>query len=188
MSIYYENVNEYIDNFNINAPIVDTEERNKMCELWEDLAYSKIYLVSLCEDDGDKKLYSWYKEEVYWTGWEWNEENNHIHGIGTMRNVNSEDEQQKSHMMFDRNFGLIISEKRLKEMYNRLKTEKLEKIEEKDYDFHDLNKMYKDHDLCNCINHMINFRNWEDEMMKYAYCLNERSIPGKLDIHFPKIG
>ena len=91
---YYENASQYIEDFNINAPIVDTEERDKMCEMWEELAYSKIYLMSLCYDKTDQNYY-WYKNPVYWTGWEWNEENNHIHGIGTMRNVNTMDEQQK---------------------------------------------------------------------------------------------
>ena len=50
MITYYENIGEYIEDFNINAKIVDTEERNKMCEMWEELAYSKIYLMSLCYD------------------------------------------------------------------------------------------------------------------------------------------
>ena len=95
---YYPNARQYIDEFDINAAIVDTEERNNMCEFWQQYAYSKIYLMYWSYDPRSDKNY-WYKEEVYWTGWEWNEENNHLHGIGTMKNVNNEDEQQKSHMV-----------------------------------------------------------------------------------------
>ena len=68
-NVYYYDAAEYIDDFDINAPIVDTEERNKMCELWTELAYSKIYLMSLCYDEEEQMEY-WHKEEVYWTGWE----------------------------------------------------------------------------------------------------------------------
>ena len=32
MTTYYANAGEYIENFDINAKIVDTEERDKMCE------------------------------------------------------------------------------------------------------------------------------------------------------------
>ena len=35
MTTYYENAAEYIENFDINAKIVDTEERDKMCEFWD---------------------------------------------------------------------------------------------------------------------------------------------------------
>ena len=55
MAIYYD-TNEYIEEFDINTKIVDTEERDKMCELWTELAYSKIYLMSLCYDESDKEL------------------------------------------------------------------------------------------------------------------------------------
>ena len=63
MAIYYD-TNEYIEEFDINTKIVDTEERNKMCELWTELAYSKIYLMSLCYDESDKE-YRWYKEPPF---------------------------------------------------------------------------------------------------------------------------
>ena len=171
MTCEYENTSQYIDNFDINAPIVDTEERDKMCELWGELAYSKIYLLSLCYDEEQNMDY-WYKEEVYWTGWEWNEENNHIHGIGTMRNLHDEDEQQKSHMVWDRSFGMILSKKRLKEICDKNKetTDKREK------------------ELNNCINNIFKYRRWGDKYMKYAYILNEKKIPGMLEITFPKIG
>ena len=42
---YYPNARQYIDEFDINAAIVDTEERNNMCEFWQQYAYSKIYLM-----------------------------------------------------------------------------------------------------------------------------------------------
>ena len=170
MTCEYDSTSQYINNFDINAPIVDTEERDKMCELWGELAYSKIYLLSLCYDEEQKMEY-WYKEEVYWTGWEWNEENNHIHGIGTMRNMHDEDEQQKNHMVWDRSFGLILSKKRLKEICDKNKetTDKREK---------ELNK---------CINNIFKYRRWGDKYMKYAYSLNKGNIPGMLKIKFPKI-
>lgn len=177
---YYENASQYIEDFDINAPIVDTEERDKMCEMWEELAYSKIYLMSLCYDEEDK-MYHWYKDEVYWTGWEWNEENNHIHGIGTIRNLYNEDEQQKNHMVFDRHFNFIISEKRLKNMHSELKTYEYENSEKNDETYP------RKIDLGICINNMITFGRWREDDMKIAYILNEGKIPGKLDIQFPKI-
>ena len=97
----------------------NTEERDKMCEYWGKYAYSKVYLMYWSYDPTSDKNY-WYKEEVYWTGWEWNEENNHLHGIGTKRNINNEDEEQKSHMVFDLGFIHIISEKKLKEIKKEL--------------------------------------------------------------------
>ena len=183
MTTYYENIGEYIEDFNINAKIVDTEERNKMCEMWEELAYSKIYLMSLCYDKENKMDY-WYKESVYWTGWEWNEQNNHIHGIGTMRNLHDEDEQQKSHMVYDLSFGLILSEKRLKEKYNELQREEQENLEKQ------VSTDPRKVDLSNCINYISqdNCRTWSDEDMRIIYILNEGAIPGKLDIKFPRIG
>ena len=45
MTTYYENAGEYIEHFDISAKIVDTEERNKMCEYWGKYAYSKVYLM-----------------------------------------------------------------------------------------------------------------------------------------------
>ena len=170
MTCEYESTSQYINNFDINAPIVDTEERDKMCELWGELAYSKIYLLSLCYDEEQNMDY-WYKEEVYWTGWEWNEENNHIHGIGTMRNLHDEDEQQKNHMVWDRSFGLILSKKRLKEICDKNKETTNEREKE----------------LNNCINNIFKYRKWGDDYMKYAYILNEGNIPGMLKIKFPKI-
>ena len=161
MTTYYENAGQYIDDFDINAPIVDTEERNEMCEMWQELAYSKIYLMSLYYDE-EKKMDCWYKEEVYWTGWEWNEENNHIHGIGTMRNMDNEDEYQKSHIVWDRSFDWILSEKRLKAMYEKLKTEEQDPTETRKTD------------LTNCISDMLKYRCWGDSYMKYAYILNEK--------------
>ena len=183
MSIYYENASQYIKDFDINAPIVDTEERDNMCKMWEELAYSKIYLMSLSYDESDEKYY-WCKEPVYWTGWEWNEENNHIHGIGTMRNVNNMDEQQKNHMVFDRHFNFIISEKRLEEMYRELKTDTIENLRKK-YD--NLN----DDGIENFGNYIGDLRKtyvqYGEDFMNCLYQLNKGKIPGKLDIHFPKI-
>jgi len=168
---YYYNAAEYIDDFDINAPIVDTEERNKMCELWTELAYSKIYLMSLCYDEEEQMEY-WHKEEVYWTGWEWNEENNHIHAIGTMRNMHDENEQQKSHVVWDRSFDWILSEKQLKAICNENKETTDEREKE----------------LTKCINNIFRYRRWGDEYMKYAYMLHEGKIPGKLSIQWPKFG
>ncbi len=183
MSIYYENASQYIKYFDINAPIVDTEERDNMCKMWEELAYSKIYLMSLSYDESDEKYY-WCKEPVYWTGWEWNEENNHIHGIGTMRNVNNMDEQQKNHMVFDRHFNFIISEKRLEEMYRELKTDTIENLRKK-YD--NLN----DDGIENFGNYIGDLRKtyvqYSEDFMNCLYQLNKGKIPGKLDIQFPKI-
>ena len=183
MSIYYENASQYIKDFDINAPIVDTEERDNMCKMWEELAYSKIYLMSLSYDESDEKYY-WCKEPVYWTGWEWNEENNHIHGIGTMRNVNNMDEQQKNRMVFDRHFNFIISEKRLEEMYRELKTDTIENLRKK-YD--NLN----DDGIENFGNYIGDLRKtyvqYSEDFMNCLYQLNKGKIPGKLDIQFPKI-
>tara|TARA_Y100000816_G_scaffold63503_3_gene42005 strand:+ start:452 stop:1009 length:558 start_codon:yes stop_codon:yes gene_type:complete len=180
---YYENASQYIKEFNLNAPIVDTEERDNMCKMWEELAYSKIYLMSLCYDETDQ-IYYWCKEPVYWTGWEWNEENNHIHGIGTMRNVNNMDEQQKSHIVFDLSFSFIISEKRLEEMYRELKTDTIENLRKK-YD--NLN----DDGIENFGNYIGDLRKtyvqYGEDFMNCLYQLNKGKIPGKLDIHFPRI-
>ena len=183
MSIYYENTSQYIEDFDINAPIVDTEERNKMCKMWEELAYSKIYLISLCYDE-EEKMYRWYKEAVYWTGWEWNEENNHIHGIGTMRDVKNIDEQQKSHMVFDLSFNFIISEKRLEEMHRELKTDTIENLRNK---YENLNDNGIEN-FGNCIEDLRkNYVSYGEDFMNYVYKLNKGKIPGKLDIQFPKI-
>ena len=180
---YYENASQYIEDFNINAPIVDTEERDKMCKMWEELAYSKIYLMSLSYDETDEKYY-WCKETVYWTGWEWNEENNHIHGVGTMRNVNNMDEQQKNHMVFDRHFNFIISEKGLEEMHRELKTDTIENLRQK-YD--NLN----DDGIENFGNYIGDLRKtyvqYGEDFMNCLFQLNKGKIPGKLNIQFPKI-
>ena len=56
MTCEYDSISQYINDFDINAPIVDTEERDKMCELWGELAYSKIYLLSLCYDEKQKSV------------------------------------------------------------------------------------------------------------------------------------
>lgn len=181
MAIYYD-TNEYIEEFDINTKIVDTEERDKMCELWTELAYSKIYLMSLCYDESNQN-YRWYKEQVYWTGWEWNEQNDHIHGIGTMRDLNDIDEQQKNHMVFDKSFGLIISEKRIQEMHKELKTDDLENLRKKYKNLTDdgIDSFGK------CLGDLlIDYRNYSDDFMNHLYKLNSGDIPGMLKIKFPK--
>ena len=54
---YYENATQYIDDFDINASIIDTKERNQMCELWEKYAYSKVYLMYWSYDPTSDKNY-----------------------------------------------------------------------------------------------------------------------------------
>ena len=173
MTTYYENIGEYIEDFNINAKIVDTEERNKMCEYWGKYAYSKVYLMYWSYDPRSDKNY-WYKEEVYWTGWEWNEQNNHIHGIGTMRNVNNMDEQQKNHMAFELGFVHIISEKKLKE----IKKELLEKQDEKSP--HEL-------ELRNITEALLKHNKFHRHFLKYTRKMNSGVVPGILDIAYPII-
>jgi len=174
MTTYYENASEYIENFDINAKIVDTEERDKMCELWDEFAYSKIYLMYLSRgtDEQGKDVDYWYKEEVYWSGWEWNEQNNHIHGIGTMRNVNDMDEQQKNHMAFDLVFVHIISEKQLQ----KIKKELSEKEDEKSLEMLELEKI---------TNALLKYKKFHINYFKYIRHMNSGIIPGILDITYP---
>lgn len=115
MTSYYPSINDYLKNFDINHSIIDTKERDKMCEIWQKLAYSPIYLIFLSYDPDTEEDY-WVKEETYWTGWEWNEKNNHIHGIGTMKNLYDENIEQVSHMVFNLSFNFILSKKRLENL------------------------------------------------------------------------
>ena len=173
MTTYYANAGEYIENFDINAKIVDTEERDKMCEYWGKYAYSKVYLMYWSYDPTSDKNY-WYKEEVYWTGWEWNEENNHLHGIGTMRDINNEDEEQKSHNVFDLGFIHIISEKKLKE----IKKELLENKNEKSPD---------ELELRNITEALLKHNKFHRHFLKYTRKMNSGVVPGILDITYPII-
>lgn len=170
---YYENAAQYIEEFDINSKIVDTEERDKMCKYWQEYAYSKVYLMYWSYDPTSDKNY-WYKEEVYWTGWEWNEENNHLHGIGTMRNINNEGEEQKSHMVFDLGFIHIISEKKLKE----IKKELLENENEKSPD---------ELELRNITEALLRHNKFHRYFLKYTRKINKGVIPGVLDITYPII-
>ena len=170
---YYENATQYIDEFDFNASIVDTKERNQMCEFWEKYAYSKVYLMYWSYDPTSDQNY-WYKEEVYWTGWEWNEENNHLHGIGTMRNINNEDEEQKSHMVFELGFIHIISEKRLQE----IKKELSEKENEKSPEMLELEEV---------TDALLRHNKLNRYFLKYTRKINKGVIPGVLDIAYPII-
>lgn len=169
MSTYYTGPCEYIDEFNINAPIVDTKERDDMCRLWGELAYTKVYLVYGCHEP-EEDLYYWASEEVYLTGWEWNEEGNHLHAIGTMRNVNDLDEQQKSHLVYDMNFRYIISEKILKTIVEKETDVQEEMITKEIADI------------------LLHNRKYPDGFFARVKSVNNGEIPGMLHLELPVFG
>ena len=169
MSVYYENVRQYINEFDINVPIVDTKERDDMCRLWAETAYTKVYLMYGCHDPEEDKYY-WLSEEVYLTGWEWNEEGNHLHAIGTMRNVNDCDEEQKSHLVYDMNFRYVISEKILK------------KIVEKETD---VQNEIVTKEIANVL---LNNRKYPDGFFAQIKDVNNGKVPGMLHLELPRFG
>ena len=160
----YFNIEDYLENFDINHPIIDTNERNKMCEMWEELAYSKIYLIYLCYDESEQTYY-WHKEETYWTGWEWNEKNNHIHGIGTTKKLNDDNIDQVSTMPWNFSFSFILSKKRLE----NLKINSNDKI------------------LIDGIDTLTKYNKFDFDFFGYFRKFNNDVMPGLLKINYPKI-
>lgn len=163
MTSYY-NIEDYLEKFDINHPTNDTNERNKMCELWEELAYSPIYLIIWSYDPSTKEDY-WMKEETYWTGWEWNEKNNHIHGIGTTKKLYDDNIDQVSNMAWNFSFTFILSKKRLENL----------KINSNDKNLNDN------------IDSLIKYNRFDFDFFGYFKKYNNEIMPGILEINYPKI-
>lgn len=179
MTTYYCGPNEYIENFNIDAKIQDTEERNNMCKYWQDFGYSKIYLIYLSYNPVTEKDY-WHRETTYWSGWEWNEENNHVHGLGTTRDLMDFNCEQKNHMVWDFKFQYVISEKKI--------------IRMKEDCEHKMNTVETDEDAFNntALHHFLEgLLNHENLHISYFHSIkkfNAGKIPGQLEFVFPEIG
>ena len=91
-----------------------------------------------------------------------------------MKNINNEDEQQKSHMVFDLGFVHIISEKRLR----KIKKELLENENEKSPD---------ELELRNITEVLLKHNKFHRHFLKYTRKINNGLIPGVLDIAYPII-